>query len=127
MRATDMNDIPDPARDRDSRLESFAAELTSAVYPVVLRRSPKSSWLKVELALWKALTKTVKRWARQRPAAVPSDEFEARRQGLLVDLTASAFSVAVRHGIKGAFLEVQLGLYRAFRAALRRKRGRTPV
>lgn len=127
MRATDMNDIADMARERDIRLEDFAAELTSAVYPLVLRRRPKASWLKVELGLWRALAEAVKRWARQRPAVAPSDEFEAWREGLLVELTESAFSVAVRHGIRGAFLEVELGLYQALRAAIQWNRGRTPV
>ena len=122
-----MSDNQRTARDRDTRFENFAAELTSAVYPLVLRRGPKDSWLQMELGLWRALAETVKRWARQRPAAAPPDAFEAWRDGLLVELTESAFSVAVRHGIKGAFLEVELGLYRAIRAVMRRKRGRSRV
>ena len=115
-----MNDIPDTTRDRDTRLENFAAELTSAVYPLVLRRGLKDSWIKVELGLWRALAETVKRWARQRPPAGSADEFEAWREGLLVDLTESAFYVALKNGIKGSLLEVELGLYRAFRLVIRR-------
>jgi len=77
LEATDMNDISDKARDMAIRLEEFAAELTSAVYALVLRRRPGSSWLDVELDLWKALTRTVKRWCRQRAAASCADELEA--------------------------------------------------
>ena len=115
-----MNDSRDTARDRDTRLENFAAELTSAVYPLALRRGPMDSWLKVELGLWRALTEAVKRWAGARPPAAASGELAAWREGLLVDLTDSAFSVAVRNGIKGPLLELELCLYTAFRRAIRR-------
>jgi hypothetical protein len=121
-RATDRSDIPGTARDRDIRLEDFAAELTIAAYPVVLRRQPKASWLKVELALWRALAETVRRWARQRPAAASADELAAWREGLLVDLTESAFFIALKSGIKRSLLQLELGLYQAFRLAIGRRR-----
>jgi len=47
-------------RERDRVLEDFAAELTEAAYPVVLRQQPQGSWLDLELGLWKALGETVK-------------------------------------------------------------------
>jgi hypothetical protein len=37
---------------------------------------------------------------------------------LLARLTAAAYSVALRHGLKGPFLEVELGLWRALRDVL---------
>jgi hypothetical protein len=52
----------DAARDREALAENFAAELTSAIYPVALREGMKGSWLDVELGLWKALAVTVKEW-----------------------------------------------------------------
>jgi hypothetical protein len=121
-RATDMSDIPGTARDRDARLERFAAELTLAAYPVVLRHGPKDSWLKVELGLWRALSETVRGWARQWPAAASVDELAAWREGLLVDLTESAFFIALKSGIKRSLLQLELGLYRAFRLAIRKRR-----
>ena len=54
-----MSYMTDTARDRDIRLENFVAELTRAVYSVVLRRGLRDSWLKAELDLWKALEDTV--------------------------------------------------------------------
>jgi hypothetical protein len=116
-----MSDNERTALDRDIRLENFAAELTRAVYPLALRRGLKDSWLKVELALWRALAQTVEKWARQRPPALSSEEVEAWRASLLVDLTESAFSIAVRSGIKGSLLELELCLYRAFRLVVRRR------
>jgi hypothetical protein len=120
LRANQMNEIADTAQHRDVRLENFAAELTSAIYPIVLRRGGKESWLHMELSLWRALAETVQKWARRRPPAASSDEFEAWRDGLLVDLTESAFFIAVRNGIKGSLLDLELRLYRAVRLVTRR-------
>ena len=118
-----MSDNPVASRNQDTLLENFAAELTSAAYSVALRHGIRCSWIKVELGLWRALAETVKKWARQWPPAGSADEFEVWREGLLVDLTDSAFCVAVKHGIKGSLLEVELGLYRAFRLVIGRRYG----
>ena len=45
--------------ERDLALEDFAAALTEAVYPVVLRQQPKCSWLDLELNLWQVLGQTI--------------------------------------------------------------------
>ena len=50
-------------------------------------------------------------------------EFEVWRQGFLMDLTEGAFYIAVRHGIQGSLLGVELDLYRAFRLVIRRRSG----
>jgi hypothetical protein len=44
------------------RAETFAAELTAAVYQVALRHGTGESWLELELALWDAVSGTVDRW-----------------------------------------------------------------
>jgi hypothetical protein len=120
-----MIDNPRTAWDRDTRIENFAAELTRAVYPLVLRRGLKGSWLKAELGLWRALAETVRKWAPQQPGAGSADEQAAWREGLLVDLTESAFHVALKNGINGPLLDVELCLYRAVRLVIRRySRGR---
>ena len=116
-----MNDIPDTAPDRDTRLENLAAELTSAAYPLALRRGLKDSWIKMELGLWRAVAEVLKKWDRQRPSPASAAELEAWREGLLVDLTESAFYIAVRNGVQGPLLTVELSLYRAFRLVVRRR------
>ena len=118
-----MSDNQGAAYNRNGLLENLAAELTSAAYPLALRHGIKGSWIKVELGLWKALAETVKQKAQEWPLAWPPDEFKAWREGLLVELTESAFYIAVKHGIKGSLLEVELGLYRAFRLVIRRRYG----
>jgi hypothetical protein len=105
--------------DRDTGLENFAAELTGAVYPLLLRRGLKDSWLEVELGLWRALAVTVNKWAQQRQV-VSADEFEAWRKGLLGTLTGSALSIALNHGIDGPHPEVESSLYGAFRQLIER-------
>jgi hypothetical protein len=45
-------------------LDDFVAELTEAVYPVALRHAEDEAWLDLELNLWKALGKTVRKWGR---------------------------------------------------------------
>ena len=115
-----MSDNHRTARDRATRIENFAAELTHAVYPLVLRRGLKGSWIKMELGLWRVVAEVLKKWDRQRPSAASAAELEAWREGLLVDLTERAFSIALKNGIQGPLLEVELSLYRAFRLVFRR-------
>jgi hypothetical protein len=111
------------AGNRDILLENFAAELTRAAYTVALKHGMAGSWIKVELDLWRGLAETVKKWARECRPTGSSDEFMVWREGLLVDLTESAFYIAVKHGIKGSLLGVELDLYRAFRLVIRRRSG----
>jgi hypothetical protein len=115
-----MDDTSDTTRDPVIRLENFAAELTSAVYPFLLRRSPKVSWLEVELDLWKALRTTVERRFRQRSASTSVDEREAWREGLLADLTETALYVVLKTGTAGSLLDLQVALYRTVRLATRK-------
>ena len=117
-----MSDISDTVRDRDVRLENFAAELTSAVYPLALRHGMRGSWITLQLGLWRALAETVKKWARDGPPVGSSAELKAWREGLLVDLPEEAFHISLQHGIQGFPLEVELGLYRALRSVIRRLR-----
>jgi hypothetical protein len=116
-----MSDSHAPECNRDIQLENFAAELTSAAYPLALRQGITSSWINVELGLWRALAGTVKKWVPERPPPQLPQEIEAWREGLLVELTKSALYVAARHGTKGSLLQVELGLYRTFRLVIRRR------
>ena len=116
-----MSDNPGPTCNRDTLLENLAADLTSAAYSLALWHGMSGSWIKVELGLWRALAETVKKWAREGPPTGSWDEFEMWREAFLVDLTQHAFHIALKHGIKGSLLEVELGLYRAFRWAIGRR------
>jgi hypothetical protein len=45
----------------------------------------------------------------------------ARGEQLLAELTSAAYQVALRHGLKGPFIDVELDLWRELRAVLRRR------
>jgi hypothetical protein len=104
-----MTDNNVAACNRDASLENFAAELTSAAYTVALRHGIRCSWIKVELAFWRAFAKTVKEW----PPRGSSHGFDVRWEHFMVNLTESASHSAVKHGVNGDILEVQLDLYQA--------------
>ena len=115
-----MGDNQRPAADGDLRLENFAAELTSAVYPIILLRGLKGSWLNVQLNLWRGLAETVGEWDRRRPPAASAPEVEAWRSGLLGALAGRAFAVAVRDAANRPRPEGASGLYQAVREVMRR-------
>ena len=50
-------------------LETMAAELTEAAYPVALRHGAGEKWLELELDLWRALADTIKKWLPESPGA----------------------------------------------------------
>lgn len=78
-----MMDRPhDAAHGRNARAENLAAELTSALYPLLLRRGLKDSWLKTELIVWKRLTRTIKRWIAEPPRMATSGELDLLRERL---------------------------------------------
>ncbi len=68
-----MNHNLSTAGDRDTYLENFVADLTSAVYPVALRHRSRDSWVDLELDLWRVLTETVKKWAQHSPRGRPEN------------------------------------------------------
>jgi hypothetical protein len=115
-----MSDNHGASCNRDSLLENFAAELTSAAYCTALRHGMRGSWLDLQLGLWRVLAETVKKGTREWPPAGSAHKRKVWRESLLVDLTEGAFHIALTNGIKGFPLEVELDLYRAFRSVIRR-------
>jgi hypothetical protein len=99
-------------------LETLAAELTDAAYPIVLRQGVGDRWLDLELALWGVLADTVQKWGRGLPRAGWPGAFAVCREKLLAELTAAACRTTLRYGVQGSFREVELGLYRVFRSLI---------
>ena len=116
--AGEMTDTHEATRDPDTRLDDLAAELTSAVYSVLLRHGLKGSWVRVQLALWRAFAATVKEWAQRWPAA-SSGESDAWSEWFLADLTECASAVAGKDGIEGPHSELERGVSTSFRRVLR--------
>jgi hypothetical protein len=55
------------SENRETLLENFAAELTSAAYAVALRHGVEDKWLDLELELWEALKASVQKWEQGSP------------------------------------------------------------
>jgi hypothetical protein len=53
--------------DRDAPLDRLAAELTVAAYRVAVRTHTESTWLDLELDLWRAMADTVETWGKTWP------------------------------------------------------------
>ena len=118
--ATDMSDTSITTRGRNIELEEFAAELTSAVYPMVLRRQPKESWVNLELGLWNALAESLKKWDRQLSSGASPDDLDAYQEALLVALTGSALCVVLKSGVRAPLLEMERDLSSAIRQVIGR-------
>jgi hypothetical protein len=68
-----MSNQGETIRDQDDALDTFAAELTDAAYPIALKYGISGSSLDLELEIWKTFIELVHRRAREvfSPAAVP--------------------------------------------------------
>ena len=66
MNAQDKTD-----RDQDALLDTFAAEVTAATYPIALKYGVLGSSLDLELEIWKTVTELVRKRGRDllRPPA----------------------------------------------------------
>jgi len=105
----------------DSSLETFAADLTDAVFPVALRYGVRDRWLDLKLDLWRALSETVEKCARALRRFGSPDEGTVCRQGLLAELADTAYHTTLRHSARGPRLDARVGLYQGFRWAIREK------
>jgi hypothetical protein len=75
--------------------ETFAAELTEAVFPVALRYGVGDRWLDLELDLWRALSETVEKCARAWRGVGSPDEFAVCRKGLLAELASASYHITL--------------------------------
>ena len=116
-----MNASVARASDCEHSPETFAAELTEAVFPVALRYGVGDRWLDLELDLWRALSETVEKCARASRGVGSPDEFAGCRQGLVAGLADAAYHTTLRHGARESILDEREGLYQAFRWAIREK------
>jgi hypothetical protein len=90
----------------NSLLDDFPADLTAAAYQVAGEHGVAGSSVDVELDLWKALGAAVRKAGR------PS-RYDFDREELLAELTDAAYRVALRKGVEGAFIDLELDLWRA--------------
>jgi hypothetical protein len=94
--------------------EHFLAELTDVAFEVAARHGVRGSSVDHEVDLWKALGKVVR---TQRPPARPDRKERAK---FVARLTDAAYRVALDHGFRAPFLDVELGLWEALCRVVRK-------
>jgi hypothetical protein len=60
-----MNNTPETMREQDELLDTFAAELTVAAYPIALKYGVSGSSLDLELEIWKTFIELLHRRGRE--------------------------------------------------------------
>jgi hypothetical protein len=89
--------------------DRLAGELTELAYPAALRQGVKGFSIDVELEIWQAIQAALRRAPAPAPAATPAEDVLARAAD-------AAYRVALRRGFRGAFVDVELGLWDAVHA-----------
>jgi hypothetical protein len=93
--------------------DRLAGELTDLTYPVALRQGVNGFSIDVELEIWKAIQATL----RRAPEPLLAMAFGAPApDDVLARVTEAAYRVALRRGFRGAFLDLELGLWDAVHA-----------
>jgi hypothetical protein len=103
-----LNHGAEAVRDR------FVGELTDAALEAAARYGVQGPSVEQELELWEALGRVVQEQGEQ-PRGPECEQ-------LLGELTEAAYEVALGHGFRGSFAEVELGLWRALRRAFAKVR-----
>jgi hypothetical protein len=73
-----MNGHFETSVNRNTPLDSFAAELALAAYRVALQTRTRGTWLDLELDLWRALVDTVDAWGTGIASVPPAGDTACR-------------------------------------------------
>jgi hypothetical protein len=76
-----MNGNSETPVDRDSLLETLAAELALKAYRIALRTRTEGTWLDLELDLWRAMADTARTWEGWAAAVPIADDAACAVQG----------------------------------------------
>ncbi len=92
--------------------DHLAGELTDRAYPVVLRQGVNGFSVDVELAIWKAIDRTLHEMMQ--PLHAGTSPAPPTAAIVLARLNKPIYQAALRHGFRGNFADVQFGLWDAF-------------
>ena len=106
--------------------EAFVAELTDAALEEVARHYVGGTSIEQELGLWKTLSQVVARYTSRLRGGEGVARTRRQCEDFLAELAEAAYEVALVHGFRGPFPEVQLGLWRALRRVVREGRRAEP-
>jgi hypothetical protein len=110
------------SHDSASALTSFAADLTDAAYSVMLQHRIRGSWIDLQLDVWRVLAMSIARTQGLSSRFISAAEFLEWREAFVSELTDVAYRTALRYGVQGPFLDIELELHVALREAVERAR-----
>lgn len=102
--------------------EGFVAELTDAALEEVARHRVGGTSIEQELGLWKTLSQVVAGYMSRLRCGEGVARTRRQCEDFLAELAEAAYEVALVHGFRGPFPDVQLGLWRTLRQVVREGR-----
>jgi len=93
--------------------DQCVAQLTETALEVALRQGVNRPSVDLEIALWHSL-KSAAEGARQ-PGTGGIDGLKPDRKSHLATMAEAAYRTALVSGIKGSFIDLEIGLWNAFR------------
>jgi hypothetical protein len=98
--------------------EQLVAKLTETALEVTLKHGVAGRSVDLEIDLWRALERVSK--VVNRPLASGNARYRPDWETVLAAYTDSAYRATIRSGVLGSFLELEMGLWHAFRKVLTR-------
>jgi hypothetical protein len=99
--------------DCETLLERLAGELTDAAYPVVLGHGAGRPSVEVEVEVGEAIRRVLGNgWRRARAVAADAAVPPSRTE-VVAEVADAVYQVALRHGFREPFPDMELGLWKA--------------
>lgn len=89
------------------------ADLTETALEVALRHGVNRHSVDLEIALWHSLQSAARE--NKRPVTRGTDGHRLDRKSVLARLTEAAYQTLLSSGLKGSFIDLEIGLWNAFR------------
>jgi len=105
-------------RDRDDPFQNLAAELTVAAHRVAVQHALEGVWLDLQISMWIALVKKVNQFRMLAPSPRLWLLSPFQRELMLAEFTDAAYQTMLEYRPSGSFVDIELGLYEAFRLTL---------
>ena len=113
-----METVDSVPRIREDPFNNLAAELTVAAHPLAVQHALEAVWLDLQISLWMALVRKVNNLRKIIPSPWTSRASPFQRELMLAEFTDAAYQTMLRYRPTGCFVDIELGLYEAFRLTL---------
>jgi hypothetical protein len=113
-----MNSARSLVIDQSNLLDAMAAELTVAGYYFMLQMVNAGSWIELELDLWAIIRESLRDNRLNSALLVQRGTPVGLSDRLINVLIQRGYRIALAHGIRGSYRDLEAGLERAFRSVL---------